>query len=149
MNLMPWHFRFKPNKDKNPSSSSENAVEMKIREYDPQTPPSPVNIPSLILYAPHNLLVKETQGCHSSPVCPLSLWEHIFYYINVCFTFLTSLFCSWILLWWRKNLKFIGSRYKINLSYFLRRLRLLHVKVSSTSQKKVSWVNSGGVCLHM
>lgn len=47
-------FRFKPNKDKNPSSPSENAAEMKIREYDPQTLLSPVNIPSLILYTPHN-----------------------------------------------------------------------------------------------
>ena len=37
--------------------------------------PSPVNelLPSLLLYAPHNPLAKETQSSNSSPVCQLSL----------------------------------------------------------------------------
>lgn len=149
MNLMPWHFRFKPNKDKNPSSPSENAAEMKIREYDPQTLLSPVNIPSLDFVHPTKLACQRDPGLPlftCLPTLPLRAYPPL----NKCsLYFLTSLLCFWILLWWRKNLKFIGNRYKINLSYFLRRLRLLHVKFSSTSQKKEPWVNSGGVCLHM
>ena len=31
---------------------------MKVREVDPQTPPSPVNIPPLHLYASHNQIAK-------------------------------------------------------------------------------------------
>ena len=38
---------------------------MKIRKYNPQTPPSPMNIPSLHLYATHNQFPKETQGSYS------------------------------------------------------------------------------------
>ena len=42
---------------------------MKIREYDPLTPPSATNILSLHLYDSHNRLAKEMQGSYS-PVCP-------------------------------------------------------------------------------
>ena len=74
---MHWHLWSKLNKGKNPSSPQEDGAGMKIGEYDPQTPPSPVNIPPLHLYAPHNRLAKESQGSSCSPVCPLSLWECI------------------------------------------------------------------------
>ena len=74
---MPWHFWSKLNKDKNPSSPWEDGLGVKIREDDPQIPPSPVNIPPLHLYAPHDKLAKESQGSSSSPVCLLSLWELI------------------------------------------------------------------------
>ena len=63
--------QIKLNKDKNPSSPWEGGAGMKIRKYDPQTPPSPMNILPLHLYAPHNRLAKETRDSYS-PVCPLS-----------------------------------------------------------------------------
>ena len=46
---------------------------MKIREYDPQTPPSPVNILPIHLYVPHNWLAKETrqQLLTCLPILPL------------------------------------------------------------------------------
>ena len=50
----------KLNKDKNPSSPWEDGAGMKIKDYNPQTPPSPVNIPPLHLYGPHKQLAKET-----------------------------------------------------------------------------------------
>ena len=74
---MPWHFWSKLNKDKNPFSPREDRIGMKIREDDPQIPSSPVSIPPLHLYAPHNQLAKEIQGSSSSPVCLLSLWDLI------------------------------------------------------------------------
>ena len=46
---------------------------MKIREYNPQAHPSPVNIPLLYLYAPHNQLAKEIVGGSSKPILPLCL----------------------------------------------------------------------------
>ena len=64
---MPWHFWSKINKNQNPSSLPGDGAGMKIREYDPQTSPCPVNIPPIHLYAPHNQFAKETQGSNSSP----------------------------------------------------------------------------------
>ena len=78
----PWHFWSKLSKDKSSSSPWEDGAGMKIREYDPQTPPSPVNILPLHLYAPHNRLAKETQGRSSSPVCLFSHWEQHVLYLN-------------------------------------------------------------------
>lgn len=101
--MKPWHLLSKLNKDKNLSSPLEDGTEMKIKEYDPQIPPSPVKIPPLHLYAPHNhfhfqnQLVKETQSSRSSPVCPLSLWKRILAEINSHCTFLTFLVSFWIL----------------------------------------------------
>lgn len=69
--LMPWCFWSKLKKDKNPCFPWEDGAGMKIRKYNPQTPPSPVNIPSLHLYAAHNQFPKETQGSYS----PESAWS--------------------------------------------------------------------------
>lgn len=55
----------KAKKDKNPCFLWEDGVEMKIRKYNLQTPPSTMNIPSLHLYATHNQFPKETQGSYS------------------------------------------------------------------------------------
>ena len=101
--LTPWHLLSKLNKDKNLSSPLEDGTGMKISEYDPRIPPSPVNIPPLHLYAPrnhfhfHNQLAKETQSSSSSPVCLLFLWKRILPEINSHCTFLTFPVSLWIL----------------------------------------------------
>ena len=101
--LTPWHLLSKLNKDKNLSSPLEDGTGMKINEYNPQIPPSPVNILPLHLYAPHNhfhfhnQLAKETQSSSSSPVCLLSLWKRILAEINSHCTFLTFQVSLWIL----------------------------------------------------
>ena len=57
----------KLNKDKNPSLPWEAGAGMKIKEYNPQTPPSPVNILPLHLYALHNQEIVEDRSlvCYS------------------------------------------------------------------------------------
>ena len=61
------------NGDRDPSSPWKNRAGMKIREADPQTSSSSVNIPSLYLFAPQNQLAKEAQGTSCLPVCLISL----------------------------------------------------------------------------
>lgn len=68
------HDNYKLNKDKNPSGPLKDEAGMKIRDYYPKTPPSPVIIPSLHLYTSHNWLAKEIQS--NSSVCPLLLREY-------------------------------------------------------------------------
>ena len=64
---------------------------MKIREYDPQTSPCPVNIPPIHLYAPHNQFAKETQGSNSSPACLLiGLFSVLIIYLPFLEGFLLS-----------------------------------------------------------
>ena len=47
--------------DRNPSTSWENGAGMEVREVNPQTPTSPVNILPFHFYAPHTWLAREAQ----------------------------------------------------------------------------------------
>ena len=111
---LPWHVWFKLNEDRNPSKPWENWAGMKVREVSLQTLPPLVTILSFYLYVLHNRLAKEAPCISSSPVCPLSLREHILDYLKFHFTFLSSLLHLQILLQWRNNFKFttnnIGKR---------------------------------------
>ena len=49
-------------KDKNPSYSWEGGVGTKIRKYNPQTSPFPMNPPLLHFYTPHNPRARAVPG---------------------------------------------------------------------------------------
>ena len=68
------HFWSKLNGDRNPSSPWSNGAGMKIRKVDPQTPPSPVNIPALhLLLFSRSVMSQSLWPCelrHTTLPCP-------------------------------------------------------------------------------
>ena len=116
--LTPWYFWSKLNEDENLSSPWDDGAGMKIREYNPPSPPSPGNIPPLHLYTSHDQLAKEAWSSCSSPLLPARPLTPYPCLNKFSLYFLNLPACLQILLHRGKNLKFTRNSSSLSWTSF-------------------------------